>query len=356
MIARAVLVQILDVARWAPSGDNAQPWRFEIGEDGQIVIHGHDTRDWCVYDLEGRASHMAHGALLETIRIAATAHGMTVSWGIRTPMGDREPVYDIRLAPCGGIAPDPLLPYIEKRAVQRRPMATTPLTHSERAALVGAVGEGYTLQFFETLHQRWRVARLLWANARIRLTCPEAYQVHRQVIEWGARYSTDRIPEQAVGVDPLTGKLMAWVMQSWGRVEFFNRYLLGTVAPRVQLDLLPAVACASHVLLRPVQPLTTFEDYLRLGAEMQRMWLTATAHGLHLQPEMTPVIFRWYARTGKPISSRPGIDASAAKLAAQFENLAGAGVSEPFGFFCRVGHSTPPRSRSLRKALADLLD
>ena len=32
-MSREVLVKILDLARWAPSGDNTQPWRFEIVDE-----------------------------------------------------------------------------------------------------------------------------------------------------------------------------------------------------------------------------------------------------------------------------------------------------------------------------------
>ncbi len=51
MVPRDTLVAILDLARWAPSGDNTQPWRFEVRADGTIAIHGFDTRDHVIYDL-----------------------------------------------------------------------------------------------------------------------------------------------------------------------------------------------------------------------------------------------------------------------------------------------------------------
>jgi hypothetical protein len=70
---------------------------------------------------------------------------------------------------------------------------------------------------------------------------------------------------------------------------------------------------------------------------------------------MTPVIFRWYARSGQSISAQGGIDPAAATLADAFQSLAGAGASDPFGFFCRVGISPEPRARSVRKSLQDLL-
>ena len=73
---REKILAVLELARWAPSGDNAQPWRFEIVDDATLIVHGFDTRAHCVYDLDGRASQIAQGALLETIRIAATGQGL----------------------------------------------------------------------------------------------------------------------------------------------------------------------------------------------------------------------------------------------------------------------------------------
>ena len=74
-----------------------------------------------------------------------------------------------------------------------------PLTDQQRHALVNAAGDGFDVQWFDSAAQRRQIAALLWASARIRLTCPEAYPVHRDIIEWRARFSKDRIPEQAVG-------------------------------------------------------------------------------------------------------------------------------------------------------------
>lgn len=352
---RDILLKILDLARWAPSGDNTQPWRFEIVSNEHIAVHGFDTRDHVLYDFDGHPSHMAHGALLETLRIAATAFGIEATWRLRQGCADTAPIYDVQLSQRSGMPVDPLFPFIEKRVVQRRPMRTTPLTDAQRRALAAAPGPDFEVRFFESLPERWRIAKLLWRNAHIRLTCPEAYPVHRDIIEWGARFSVDRIPERAVGVDPLTGKLMRWAMQSWARVEFMNRYLLGTVAPRLQLDLIPALACAAHVLLISRTPLVETLDYVRAGVALQRLWLTTTAVGLHLQPEMTPLIFHWYARDGRLFSARAEVNESASVLSREFERFAGHEAAATTAFMCRVGASAEPVSRSIRKTRGELM-
>ena len=354
-MSRDTLTTILDLARWAPSGDNTQPWRFEIVDDMRVRVHGSDTRDHILYDFDGHPSHIAHGALLETMRIAATSFGLDTRWVIRSDGAHRHPIYDVYFSENPAIVRDPLFGCIQTRVVQRRPMKTTPLSESQRNALIAAAGEEFTVQWFESPAERRKIAGLLWDSAKIRLTCPEAFHVHQEIIEWRARYSKDRIPEQAVGVDPVTARLMEWVMMSWGRVTFLNRYLFGTVPPRIQLDVLPALLCAAHLLVKPRKAPVALDDWIRLGIAWQRIWLTATFHGLHLQPETTPLIFRWYARAGRKFSVDPTLFDQAMQLTNDMERITKSGPDDHFGFLARVGISRAPKSRSNRLDLADLI-
>jgi len=284
------LAHILDLARWAPSGDNTQPWRFEILGDEHVLVHGFDTRDHIVYDLDGHASQLAVGALLATLDIAATTQGRRTTIARRPGTPETHLLFDVRFTLDDAVVVDPLAAFIETRVVQRRPMSTQPLTVNQKDTLAAALPSGFKVVWFEGLLQRWRLAKFMFANAKIRLTIPEGFAVHRSIIEWGAQFSEDKIPEQAVGVDPFTARLMRWVMASdWARVDFFNCFLLGDLPPRIQLDLLPGIACAAHFSLLTPAALHSVDDYLAAGRAMQRFWLTATSLGLYVQPEMTPV-------------------------------------------------------------------
>ena len=120
--------QILDLARWAPSVDNTQPWRFEIRSDSEIIVHGHDTRDHVVYDLDGWASQVSHGALLESLSIAATRFGLRARTAVADAFGDGRIVYRVTLESDPGGTEDPLVAVIPARVVQRRTMRPAPLT------------------------------------------------------------------------------------------------------------------------------------------------------------------------------------------------------------------------------------
>lgn len=351
MNASRTIDKVLDLARWAPSGDNTQPWAFEVIDDAHAVVHGHDTRDHCVYDLDGRASQMSLGALLETASIGASALGHRVSATLRDGSLPTHPTFDLRLQPDPAMPADPLAAAIERRSVQRRPYRTTALTDEQKARLAQSLGPDHAVRWVEGPAGRARMALLLFRSARLRLVTQEAYQVHRDVIEWDARFSVDRVPDQALGVGRPMIALMRFAMASWGRVQFFNRFLAGTWMPRLQMDLLPAWACGAHFLITARTAPTGVEDQVAAGRAMQRFWLTATDLGLAMQPELTPLIFGRYAREGRPFSKRAGSLEDAARVAGGLESLLGADALALGVFMGRLGHAPAPTSRSLRKPL-----
>lgn len=343
---------VLELARWAPSGDNTQCWRFELVDETHFVVHGFDTREHCVYDLDGHPSQISIGALLETANIAASAHGMRAAWQRRPTSPLHRPVFDVHLI-SDDVPPSPLLSSITKRSVQRRPMKMRPLTAAEKDALSAAVGDGYTVTWLEGFRTKLKVAHLMFDNAKLRLSMPEAYETHRKVIHWGVTHSPDRVPDQALGVDNATLKLMRWAMHSWTRLARMNT-VMGTWAPRMQMDLMPGIACAAHFVLKADQEPKTIDDYVAAGAALARFWLTITHLGLQMQPEMTPLIFSKYVREDRHFTDTAILHRRAASLRRQTEKLLFHGAGHPV-YVGRLGAGEPPRARSERQPLASLM-
>src|SRR6185436_6296628 len=70
---------ILDLARWTPSGDNIQPWRFTILDKDSVRITV--TQDNDIYDHnDGQAVLLSTGMLLETMRLATSRFGRRLEW------------------------------------------------------------------------------------------------------------------------------------------------------------------------------------------------------------------------------------------------------------------------------------
>jgi hypothetical protein len=347
------LHRILELARWAPSGDNTQCWRFAIGAPDHLVVHAYDTRADTVYDLDGHPSQISMGALLETIAIAASAQGLRADATRRPDAPVEAPVFDVRFTPDAAIMPSPLLDAVTRRTVQRRPMSTRPLTADQKRALEASIGPGFDVTWIEGFGPKLKAARLMFNNARLRLTMPEAFEVHRRIIDWNATRSPDKVPDQALGVDKATLKLMKWAMVSWKRMSTVNA-LTGTWAPRLQMDLVPGLACAAHFVLKARAQPQGIDDYVEAGRAVQRFWLTLTRLGLFMQPEMTPLIFSKYVREGTDFTREAKLHLPARRLQEEAARLIFNDGLFPV-YMGRLGAGPAPAARSERLTVEQLL-
>ncbi|SEL80141.1 Nitroreductase family protein [Colwellia chukchiensis] len=348
----SLIEKILDYARWAPSGDNMQAWQFEIINETSFIIHGTDTREHCVYDLDGHSSHLAHGILLETIAISASQFGLNIE--STNDFTDPQHIkITVNLVADESIKPNTLLPYVKIRAVQRRAMGTRPLSESEKAALENALPEGFSVTWFESFDDRLKLAKLNFCNAKTRLTMKEAFHTHKNIIDWHQQFSETKIPEKALGVDWATARLMQWLFKDWKRIEIANKYFAGTLMPRIQLDFIPSLKSCAHFAIQADKEASSIEDYVNAGRAIQRFWLTTAKLGLGFQPEQTPVIFAKYLRQNIEFSQDEAVVENAKKGKAMFEALLD--NTENTLFLGRIGRSQLPTSRSTRKPLTELI-
>ena len=119
---RSPLGEILNAARWAPSGDNSQPWRFEVVGEERVIIHlaAPDANNVYQYR-DAEPTLLAGGALLESLRLAASAWGRGMRWMVETPDATAA-VHRITVDffPVEGMEPDPLFAQLHLRSVNRR--------------------------------------------------------------------------------------------------------------------------------------------------------------------------------------------------------------------------------------------
>ncbi|HEX5036707.1 MAG TPA: hypothetical protein VFX30_06080, partial [bacterium] len=319
------------------------------GDDRFRICGDNFSRD--VYFLTPWPKMLALGGLLETVAVAATGEGRRAVFERAGADTDKEIVYNVALVPDPDVAPSPLLPFVRLRTTQRRPMTRRPLTPAQKSALEAAASPFRVLWLDDRARQK-ALAHLASRYAKIRLTIPEAFEVHRKVIEWDARYSNDRIPDQAIGLDEPTLKLMHWAMKSWKRVDFMNRYLAGTLMPRLQLELKPGLNAAGYVSLLAPEPLRSIDDFVAAGRAMQRFWLTLTRLGLQFQPQMAPLIFDSYVRKEIGFTAKRDALTAAKELSPRLAAVLGPGNH---AFLGRIGVGAAPRARSLRRPLSDFL-
>lgn len=350
------LLAVLQLSRWAPSGDNAQPWRFEVLGPDTAIIHYRAAAHGDVYDYRnGEPTTAAAGMLLETLRIAAAEDQFTLDWTLL----DQDRIR-ITLYPDRDVQPSPLHPYVTVRSVNRRPYLTRSLRPHEVAQLEVSLGDEWRVVWHVAPSVRLRIARLGATATGIRLRAAETFGVHQRVIDWQSRDSTTAIPGGAVGLDPVTLRLMRWALRRWDRVRWLNR-LTGTSAIAAQLDYRPGLMSAAFFSIQGAAPLPEAGQartlaLLRLGERLQRFWLTATRLGLAMQPNYATMIFAYYGEHGIPFTADKGLQRRAVRLDRSFRRVLGASPSDVL-FLGRIGEPGRhgERGRSVRRSLDDLI-
>ena len=221
--------QILEAAHWAPSGDNAQPWTFEVqSEDYFDVLVRIEAGN--VYEYrQGEPTLISAGTLLENIAIAAPSQGKSADWQYQGLAGN---VHRIRVQLTPKVAAEhPLLGQIERRSVDRRPYQMRALLEGDKRALSDAVGPEFSVEWHESLAARRKVAGLTRLATDIRLRIPETFDIHNKIVDWKQAYSPDAIPSRALGLDAMTLKIMRWTLAKRQRTEMANR--MGSPTARV---------------------------------------------------------------------------------------------------------------------------
>jgi molybdopterin/thiamine biosynthesis adenylyltransferase len=360
-LAASPMMAILDLARWAPSGDNAQPWRFEPLDSETVVVHLINEAGTNPYEYrDNEPALLAGGMLLESIKVAASLHGLVARWTIE-PEG---PPWRARveLSFDDNVAPSPLAAALPMRSVARRSLGMRRLTEGEKAALQAALGPGLVVTWYETLRERMIIARLGAMATGIRLRLPEAFAVHQNVVDWERDRSPDRMPARALGLNRPTLMLMRWAMQRWSRMVRLNA-VLGTGGVALQTDWWTGLTSAAFFAVRVAPGKNDAADgganrtaaLLETGERLQRFWLTATRLGLAVQPTMATLIFADYGANAARFTENSDALARAKRLAGQAEAFLG--PLPPLRFIGRIGAKRDglPGPRSVRKPLQDLL-
>jgi len=354
---RSPVEEILNLARWAPSGDNGQPWTFKLLNPEVVGVQIRHNPDSVYEYRNGEPTWLSAGMLIETMAIAAKAWRREMVW--EPGSSDAPDTMTVRFPPGDSPDVDPLLSFVTLRSVDRHPYRRRALSSPEKLALQACLPDGLTVDWHEGFGSCGRVAHLSAAATAIRLRCPEAFAVHQRMIDWDRAQSPSAIPARSTGLSRPTLLLMRWAMKRWERTKWLNR-LGGAFGAALQVDYLPGFRSGAYLVIRRApenagQPAEA-EELMVMGRSIQRFWLTATRLGLTMQPVLATLAFAHYGERQIQFSKEPGLTRRAESLARSFRQTLGVSPEEVI-FIARIGEPYPrlPTHRSCRQPLAELM-
>lgn len=288
---REDVVKILGVAVNTPSGSNSQPWRFEVIKDGKLVVIALPEKEHPVLNYRNRGTWIAHGALIENIKIAASALGYQSS--IRTFPEPQNPNVTAHITfTQAAPAEEGSFRIIPKRATNRKPFNIIPLTAEQKqylAASVREVGEGGEARFIEEREKIRRLAEAIATNEIVTLENKKLHKLFFSEIVWDKEEEAKRkmgLYLKTMELKP-PQEMALKLFRRWSVMKILNRIGVARGIAKGNVKGYAKTAAMGAVVVQDND-----RDFLTAGRIIERIWLKAAemGFGFHL---ITGTMFFW---------------------------------------------------------------
>ena len=337
----------------APSGGNCQPWRFVWSGEGRLRCLHDVARSASFLDFEHRAAYLALGAAVENVVIAAADIGLEAAV-VPFPGPDLEHVCDVAFAPRerSAGAGHWLAPFIPVRATNRRLGVRRPLAPEEIAKLHEALDDpAAELQVLTEAEPLDEMGLVLGAGDRFRFFDERLYREMIVEMRWNSRQAE----ETRDGIDIATLELGEVdeaglrLLSSWPVVRFLRSMGIGGALEDLSRRAVQSASALALVTYGGTSPL----DYFLGGRAVERLWLTATALGLAVQPMSSlPFLF---ARLERGDGFEPGEQGVLRGLRERYARLFRVGPRQAEILLFRLARVDGPTVRSLRRPVEAVL-
>lgn len=345
-----MIKKIIEAAILAPSGENCQPWRFEIVGQ-KILLFNCPERDQSAYNWEQRASMVSHGAVIENMVITARQLGQTLDIKLfPDPAGQPDLVatFDVRALEGGEKSSDPLYLYLEKRCTNRRPYeASASLSSEEQRDLEAGSGGGATITLLNDKIKINEIATAASVGEKVLFENRRLHDFFFAHVSWTKQEDEEKRAGFYIETLelPLPAKVGFKLFKHWSVLNIANKIIgASKVVAKENAKNYSASAGFGAVSVNSKRP----EDFIAIGRALERAWLTATKIGLSFQPVTGVIWFQrrlengegdWFSENHKNL-----IQDSYRKIFSTF----GLKQNQVLAMMFRVGRSAPPSARSLR--------
>lgn len=346
---KKTIEKILEAAVKAPSGDNVQPWRFEVADDFTwLNLFNLPNKDDSYYNYQQVASYIAHGAVIENIAIAAQYLGYQAQIYLFPDSINPDHVARIDFSPTTSEC-NPLYEAIANRCTNRFSYARADIGQEELNKLIDAVKKDGNINayFVHRPEDIKKLARVIMINDRLVFERQDIHRFLFDKIRWNKdqiENTKDGMPVDTLGLN-LMEKLFFPLMRYWWFVNAANYLGLSRVIGLKCWNNCRNAAALGIITIKK----TDKQGFVQAGRAMQRVWLEATHQGLAVQPivGLPLLIYRLNRNALQAFSDKHRqVVKQAEKSLVEFFNI---GQSETIIVGFRIGKGRPILTKSLRK-------
>lgn len=339
---------VIHAATRAPSGGNAQPWRFDLA--GDVLSFVLDRSRTSLMDVRSRGSYVALGAALFNARVAAAAVGR-VAEVVLFPEG---PASDVVAHLVLGSGDDPALgalyPAVLDRCANRHKGVPGPVDLALTGRLAEATRtEGGLLHLVTAQDRLAECAEILGAAERIRFLVA---RLHNEMVS-ELRFpgedvdtgidvrSLELSPADQATLDVIRRSDVMALLSAWDGGQVLGNNARGSVLSSSALAVV-TVGDASPAA------------YLRGGSAVERVWVEAQRAGMSVQPVSPVFVFAVQQADFDELGGNGRGDELRA-LARRFRDVVDIPDPTELALVLRLSHAPPPSVRSLRRPLDEVL-
>jgi hypothetical protein len=261
----------------APSGENCQPWKFVV-EDTVLYIYNIPEADLSLYNTMQRGSYVAHGALIENITLSAKKYGYDTHIQLFPNSNDSNCVATISFE-VSEKEVDILYEAIHARSTNRKDFFNEKLSVTEKELLTSVVPDMVIIDDDSSMKA---VGQALAVHEKVLFENKAMHDFFYDHIFW------NKEDENRAGgffidtLEFLPHQLQAVkLFKHWFLLRIGNALLkVSTMISKENGEKYAAGGAFGMILLEG----TTNADYVALGRKMERLWLTATKHGIAMHP------------------------------------------------------------------------
>lgn len=340
MISNEIIKQILEISVHAPSGDNSQPWHFEV-RGSQIYIFNDPDKDLPFYNYKQCGSHVAHGALIENIVISSGKFGFKCKISLFPNGSGNELVAIIDLF-TGETSNDKLVDFIKKRITNRKPYKSVSISQDEKIIILkSSREERVSLNWIEDRNKIEKISSASVVNEMTVLSTKEIHNYFFRHVLWTEKEEKEK----------RTGLFMKTLeMKKPQEVAFKLASYWPVMKIGEKLGVIKKIAEDNCNLFKSSSAFISFsakgndpEDFISVGRALQRVWLTCSMLNIAAHP-ITGVLFLNQivkAEKAQGISSR-----QQEAIRNAYKEICNECGEKDILFLLRVGKSDPPSATS----------
>jgi hypothetical protein len=281
----------VEAACQAPSGGNAQPWKFLYRHNRLYIFHD-ASFSHSLLDYNNLGSYVGFGAMMENVELKSAQLGLAAKPDIFPLKDDMRLIAVVSFSETLASHPlQHLAGFIGTRMTNRN-IAERKLLRPEDCTAIKSIAStipGAELQLFEQESQLKEFAEMLTNAERLRFMHPQG---HYDTFVNELRFTKEKVESSADGLDVNTlnlkqGDIAALkIAKDPDAIAFLHKLKKGSGFKKISVKNILTASSMGVISMNG----HASTDYLQGGRALERIWLEANRRNISLQP-VSQIIF-----------------------------------------------------------------